>query len=110
MNEPEEQPAIRSNPPQTGVSGVLSLFLPIFGFGIAFLAAVSGRRSYEGMRDLISRFAVWSLFSLVGAISAIVSFRHHGFSATSFIGLVLCSAPFLCLSTSSPLTRNDRHA
>jgi hypothetical protein len=91
MHEAEERPASTPKPRQTGVSGVLSLTLPIFGFAIAYLAA----QSHQGMREAIQGFALWSLLSLVGAISAFVSLKRHGFTGTAFLGLVLCSAPFL---------------
>ena len=95
MNEAEDKPIPAQKPRQAGASGVLSLVLPIFGFAVAYLAAHSGRGSYEGMRDAFTGFALWSLASFVGAICAIVSFRHHGLAATSSLGLVLCSAPLL---------------
>ena len=95
MNEAEDKPIATHKPRQAGVSGVLSLVLPLFGFVIAYCAAHSGRGSYEGMRDAFTGFALWSFASLVGAICAFVSFRHHGLAATSSLGLVLCSAPLL---------------
>src|SRR3954466_6433476 len=94
MNKAEEEHAT-STKPQPGVPGVLSLILPILGFGIVYLLVTHGRHSWEGLRDVIYGFALWCLLSLAGAISAFLSFRRHGASVTAVLGFMLCAAPFL---------------